>query len=450
MTDAAGRPTHHGGTAMTIETADASGPYRRRLALHVDRVVRASGIPTGLRPHLLAALGRCPRHLFVDRYQIDARGPVLDIATGDAERHYGLIYNDVALGHVDSAGWPLPSTNSPPSTLLHMLEVLDLRPGQTVLEIGSGSGWALGLIAQAVGPAGRAVGVEIIPELAERSRRSLAVAGIGNATVITADGADGWRGAGPYDRVIFTASTWSLRPTFFDQLARGGRFVAPFEIKGPGVDVMAFTRGSTRELRGVQTAPAFFVRGAGGLASGAPPRRLAEFPLWHALANREVLRLPMPLGGLGFNTARSKLFGSTTVAFRSFLTKTQPRLVVFAAEPDDLAAPFVVLGDPAGAIDILGFGLADETDGSLALCTPGEIVGYGNPIAARELITAYRDWTDLLMPGGEAFDARLVPVEDAPAPGQGQWVETRGEVAFVWSIKKDWVRASDLVSVQHR
>lgn len=416
----------------------------QRLAEHVERVVRAAaGTPHGLRPALQQALVACPRHLFVGRYQLAPRGPVLDTGTGDPQLHYELIYNDVALGHVDAAGEPLKSTNSPPSTLLRMLELLDLKPGQRVLEVGSGSGWALALIAHAVGPSGHAVGVEIVSDLADQSRRSLAAAGIANATVVTGDGAEGVRGEAPYDRVIFTTSLWSLPGAVADQVAIGGLLVAPFEMKGPGVDVMVLEHCRPGEWRGLRSVPSFFVRGAGALAAAPPFRRLGDDPLWRDVARREMLRAPMPLGGLGVSTARGPLFGAATVAFRSFLTKTEPRLIVFAAERDALMPSVAVLGDPAGALDIMGFGIADEPRQSLALCVPGELIAYGSPAAAVDLVAAYREWTDLMMPGAEAFDAQLLPSARAPDPRPRQWVEHRGDTAFVWSLKPDWVRASE-------
>ena len=67
--------------ASLVERHADAATHQRRLADHVERVVRAaSGGARGLRPALRAALLTCPRHLFVDRYQLDTRGPVLDVA----------------------------------------------------------------------------------------------------------------------------------------------------------------------------------------------------------------------------------------------------------------------------------------------------------------------------------------------------------------------------------
>lgn len=435
-----------GGHPGHESTSNAAAVAQRRLMQHIDRVVVANGVTGGLRPALKSALLDCPRHLFVGRYQLDPAGAILDSATGRPEDHYGFIYRDIALGHVDRAGRSLSSTNSPPSTSVYLLERLDLRPGQRVLEVGCGSGWLLGLIASAVGPSGHAYGVEIIPELAEHSQRALARAGIGNATVVLADGAEGLPTGAPFDRVIFTTGVWSLPATFFGQVKPGGRLIAPFQIKGPGVDVLAFDSTASGEFRTVWSMPSFFVRGSGGLGTGAPrPQPLSELGLWPELAGEVAFRIPMPLGAIGSATARGSLFGALTVAFRSFLTKTEPDLHVFAAEHDDLLPSFVTLGDPAGTMDIGGFGFVDHAKRALAICVPGELIGYGDPAAARRLVAAYRVWADLMMPGVEAFEAVLRPAQTA-APSAGAWIETRGETAFIWALKKDWPRASRLLA----
>src|SRR5688572_33158348 len=64
-------------------------------------------------------------------------------------------------------------TNSQPTTVRNMLELLDAQPGDRVLDVGSGSGWTTALLAHLVGPTGSVVGVERIPELVEASRANL-------------------------------------------------------------------------------------------------------------------------------------------------------------------------------------------------------------------------------------------------------------------------------------
>ncbi|MBW8723971.1 MAG: hypothetical protein JF625_02265 [Inquilinus limosus] len=62
------------------------------------------------------------------------------------------------------------------------------------------------------------------------------------------------------------------------------------------------------------------------------------------------------------------------------------------------------------------------------------LLGYGSPEAARRLDAAYRRWTALGMPGPAAFELEVVRAEQAPRPGQGLWVETRGVSALVWRL----------------
>ena len=443
MTSPRGHSTDEGRSGSVSAIGDAIDVAQKRLLAHIDRVVTANGVGGGLRPALRAALLDCPRHLFVGRYQLAADGPILDTSTGRLEDHCGLIYRDVALGHVDAAGRPFASTNSPPSTSLCLLERLDLRPGQTVLEIGSGSGWTLALMARAVGESGHAIGIEIVPELAEGSRRALSRAGISNASVVTGDGALGFPAGVPFDRVIFTTGIWSLPTAFFGQISKPGRLIAPFQIKGPGVDVLAFDNDGG-EFHSVWSMPSFFVRAAGKLereAQDLPP--LSKLRLRSTLGTGVPVRIPMPFGAVSSTTARGALFGALTTAFRSYLTKTEPDMRVFAAEQDDLLPPLGILGDPGRTMEIGGFGFFDEARGSLAVCTPGELIAYGDPAACNRMLSAYQSWTDLMMPGVDAFDAVLRP-RDGSVPPADAWTEIRGDTALVWSLKKGWPRLSRL------
>ncbi|MBI4209922.1 MAG: protein-L-isoaspartate(D-aspartate) O-methyltransferase [Candidatus Diapherotrites archaeon] len=118
-------------------------------------------------------------------------------------------------------------TISQPSTIAIMLELLEAREGMKALEVGSGCGYVLALLAKIVGPEGRAFGTEIIGELAEKSAESLARAGIGNAEVRLCDGAEGWKENAPFDRILLSCACPFIPKELFSQLAEGGRIVAP-------------------------------------------------------------------------------------------------------------------------------------------------------------------------------------------------------------------------------
>ncbi|WP_142003458.1 methyltransferase domain-containing protein [Amycolatopsis cihanbeyliensis] len=124
--------------------------------------------------------------------------------------------------------WP-SSSSSMPSIVAMMLEALDVRHGQSVLEIGTGTGWNAALLSRRAGDAGRVVTVEVDPTLAERARGALDRAGY-SPTVVTGDGAKGFPDGAPYDRIIATASFREVLPAaWLEQLRPGGRLVGPWD-----------------------------------------------------------------------------------------------------------------------------------------------------------------------------------------------------------------------------
>ena len=126
-------------------------------------------------------------------------------------------------------GWR--QTNSQPTTVRAMLELLDVQPGQCVLDVGCGSGWTTALLARLVGPSGEVVGVELVPELVEFGRANLATQNLPQAHIEPAiPHVLGLPDRGPFDRILVSAQASTLPRTLVGQLRVGGVLVVP--IKG--------------------------------------------------------------------------------------------------------------------------------------------------------------------------------------------------------------------------
>ena len=121
-------------------------------------------------------------------------------------------------------------TNSQPRTVRAMLELLDVLPGQRVLDVGSGSGWTTALLAQLTGPTGRVLGLELVPDLVEFGAANLAAADLPWAEIRAAE-ADGLGAPedAPFDRILVSAMATRLPLTLVDQLEPGGVLVVPVD-----------------------------------------------------------------------------------------------------------------------------------------------------------------------------------------------------------------------------
>jgi protein-L-isoaspartate(D-aspartate) O-methyltransferase len=143
-------------------------------------------------------------------------------------RHEFVPQDQVRRAYIDA---PLPIGNhqtiSQPYIVALMTEFLNLKGNETVLEIGTGSGYQaaiLGYLAKKV------YSIERIPELAERSRSLLHSLQLENIEVVVGDGSYGLPEHAPYQAIIVTAAAPEVPKPLEDQLSDGGRLVAPVKI----------------------------------------------------------------------------------------------------------------------------------------------------------------------------------------------------------------------------
>jgi protein-L-isoaspartate(D-aspartate) O-methyltransferase len=188
-------------------------PFAEKRRLMVEQQLRRRGIRDRA---VLAAMGKVPRELFVEE---------------------GI----QASSYVDG---PLPigcrQTISQPYIVAYMTEALELAGGESVLEIGTGSGYQAAVLAET---AARVYTVEVIPELSASARKLLeGRLGYGNIFFRIGRGQEGWPEFAPFDRIVLTAAPAEFPAGLFGQLGEGGIAIAPV-----GVDSQRLVRYRKKE-----------------------------------------------------------------------------------------------------------------------------------------------------------------------------------------------------------
>jgi len=119
-------------------------------------------------------------------------------------------------------------TISQPTTVAFMIELLDIRPGQRVLDIGSGSGWTTAILAELVGDQGSVYSVEVIPQLKKFGQENVESLGYKNTHYFLANGSLGLPEQSPFDRILISATAPEVPEPLKDQLSEdSGKLVIP-------------------------------------------------------------------------------------------------------------------------------------------------------------------------------------------------------------------------------
>ena len=188
---------------MNAEATDEISVRRERMIAEIEQLVRETRRETGraaLDVRVIAALRKVERHRF--------------LPPGFSAQAYDN--RPLAIG----AG----QTISQPFIVALMTDLLNVAPGDKVLEVGTGSGYQAAVLAEIV----RAVlSIEIIEPLGREAARALAAAGYRNVQTRIGDGYAGWPDEAPFDGIIVTAAAPYVPQPLIDQLKNGGRLVIP-------------------------------------------------------------------------------------------------------------------------------------------------------------------------------------------------------------------------------
>ncbi len=206
-----------------------------RLIGEIDAMYAATRAETGLAamsPAVRAAMARVERHRFVP--------------ASERERAYG--------------NYPLPigagQTISQPYIVALSTDLIDPQPGQTVLEIGTGSGYQAAVLAEIVG---QVYSVELIEDLGRSAAKRHAAAGYANVEVRIGDGYAGWPEKAPFDGIVVTAAAPQVPPALVEQLKTGGRMVIPVGASHTVQELLVLTKRADGGVDRKRVLPVRFV-----------------------------------------------------------------------------------------------------------------------------------------------------------------------------------------------
>jgi len=183
--------------------------------------------------------------------------PQVHEALGGVERHRFVPESQRAHAY---GNYPLPigagQTISQPYIVALSTDLIAPQPGQTVLEIGTGSGYQAAVLAKIVA---QVYSIELIEDLGRAAAARLAALGYGNVEVRVGDGYAGWPEKAPFDAIVVTAAAPHVPPALVEQLKVGGRMVIPVGANYAAQELLVLTKRADGGVDERRVLPVRFV-----------------------------------------------------------------------------------------------------------------------------------------------------------------------------------------------
>jgi protein-L-isoaspartate(D-aspartate) O-methyltransferase len=207
--------------------------------LRIQRLVGRIGADDTIGEVVKQAIRAVPRHLFIPDVALatpgDAQPYVID-READPGAWWDAVYSMMPIvTQLDDGATPIravsgdyTSSASAPSTVADLLQLLDVKPGHRVLEVGTGTGWTAALLSRLVGEGGAVTSVEVDDAVAEQAAKNLTAAGAAQPRLLVDDGANGYVGGSPYDRVHVTCGIRDVPYAWIEQARPGAVIVLPY------------------------------------------------------------------------------------------------------------------------------------------------------------------------------------------------------------------------------
>lgn len=211
------------------------GCARAALLAEIAEEAAATAIYTGrdaFSEKVMSAISRVPRERFI----------------GPGQEPLAYVNGPLPIGY--------GQTISQPYIVALMTDLLDLKPGHRVLEVGTGSGYQTAILAELEV---EVFSLEIVPKLARRSAERLAALGYKGLHLEEGDGSCGWPDAAPFDRILAAAAAAAVPQPLIDQLAPAGRMLIPIGAEPLGQMLTLFEKDSDGTVRGNPILPVAFV-----------------------------------------------------------------------------------------------------------------------------------------------------------------------------------------------